>query len=507
MTKKYIADYDAEFDLIGEIDYLMECQKNGGTDIYIMQAPTGHGKTSFFINQFYNSCKAKGYKILFLLPRSAPTAQIIKDTKNKTDVITVKTYQSITFEHITTGKCDLDYDYIICDECHFFVTDSLINTGTDICFDLIHQSRAFKIYMSATPEPFVELIFNYLPCPSTHEIKIPSENTVIRDINFFSSYQTKTTQEILIDIMQNVKDKAIIFCNSAAMAKEIYVMEQFRDNSLFICSEHNKDYSQYIDTKLRDKMIETGRFDRKYLICTSALDVGFSIEDEQVKDIVCTFSPENWTNLVQSIGRKRQVNPQDKATLHIRDYSQDQINKAIDRNADRFEYYNFYQQRGELEYLKAYRKRYHDKNDIMVFDYRLDNNGIPQPYLKIDKFVLAYYKYQEKVLREIEKARSYAEYLKEKLQIANDVVIRHKTKAEYQSSKLQEIAAEGIIYTSDNLAELTKKMNVQNKKRERLKQPSAINKRLEELGLPFEIKITKDKQRHKQYQLVYTGQA
>ena len=86
----YIADYDEEFDLIGEIDYLMECKKNGGTDIYIMQAPTGHGKTSFFINQFYNSCKAKGYKILFLLPRSAPTEQIIKNTKNKTDVITVR---------------------------------------------------------------------------------------------------------------------------------------------------------------------------------------------------------------------------------------------------------------------------------------------------------------------------------------------------------------------------------------------------------------------------------
>lgn len=503
----YIADYDEEFDLIGEIDYLMECKKNGGTDIYIMQAPTGHGKTSFFINQFYNSCKAKGYKILFLLPRSAPTEQIIKNTKNKTDVITVKTYQSITHQYITDGKCDLDYDYIICDECHFFVTDSLINTCTDICFDLIQQSRAFKIYMSATPEPFTELIFNYLPNPNTYEIQIPPENTVIRDINFFSSYQTKTTQEILIDIMQNVKDKAIIFCNSAAMAKEIYVMEQFRDNSLFICSEHNKDYSQYIDTQHRDKMIATHKFDCKYLICTSALDVGFSIEDIEVKDIVCTFTPENWTNIMQSIGRKRQVNPQDKATLHMRNYSQDQIDKAIDRNAERFEYYNFYQQRGEREYLKAYRKRYHDKNNIMVFDYRLDDNGIPQPYLKIDKFVLAYYEYQKKILREIKKARSYAEYLKDKLQIANDVVIRRKTKDDYIDSRLKAIAAEGKIYDSVTLDELTAKLNIRNSKREVLKRPSAINKRLQEMEKPYMIKTTEDKQRHKQYQLVYTGQA
>lgn len=254
-------------------------------------------------------------------------------------------------------------------------------------------------------------------------------------------------------------------------------------------------------------MIATHKFDCKYLICTSALDVGFSIEDEQVKDIVCTFSPENWTNLVQSIGRKRQVNPQDKATLHIRDYSQDQINKAIDRNAERFEYYNFYQQRGELEYLKAYRKRYHDKNNIMVFDYRFDDNGILQPYLKIDKFVLAYYEYQKKILSEIKKARSYAEYLKDKLQIANDVVIRRKKKDDYIDSRLKAIAAEGKKYNSDNLGELTAKLNIRNSKREPLKRPSSINKRLQEMGKPYMIKTTEDKQRHKQYQLVYTGQA
>lgn len=502
----YIADYDEEFDLIGEIDYLMECKKNGGTDIYIMQAPTGHGKTSFFINQFYSACKAKGYKILFLLPRSAPTAQTIKNTKNKTDVITVKTYQSITHQYITEGKCDLDYDYIICDECHFFVTDSLINTGIDICFDLIQQSRAFKIYMSATPEPFTELIFNYLPNPNTYEIQIPPENTVISDINFFSTYQTKTTKEILIDIMHNAKHKAIIFCNSAAMAKEIYVMEQFRDNSLFICSEHNETYSQYIDTELRDKMIATHKFDCKYLICTSALDVGFSIEDEEVKDIICTFPPENWTNIMQSIGRKRQVNPQDKATLHIRNYSQNQIDDAIDRNTKKFECYNFYQQMGELEYLKAYRKRYYDKNNIMVFDYRLDDNGIPQPYLKIDRFVLAYYRYQGKILQEIKKAHSYSAYLKDKLQIADDVAIRHKKKDDYIDSRLKAIAAEGKIYDSVTLDELTAKLIIRNSKREVLKRPSAINKRLQEMEKPYMIKTTEDEQRHKQYQLIYMGQ-
>lgn len=103
-------------------------------------------------------------------------------------------------------------------------------------------------------------------------------------------------------------------------------------------------------------------------------------------------------------------------------------------------------------------------------------------------------------------------YVREKLTVVKECIkfieqfekkaIRHMVKAECQRDKLQEIAAEGIIYTSDNLAELTKKMNIQNKKRERLKRPSAINNRLKELGLPFAIKITEDKQRHKQYRLI-----
>ena len=103
-------------------------------------------------------------------------------------------------------------------------------------------------------------------------------------------------------------------------------------------------------------------------------------------------------------------------------------------------------------------------------------------------------------------------YIREKLTVVKECIkfieqiereaLRHMVKAERQRIKLQEIAAEGIIYTSDNLAELTKKINVQSKKRERLKRPSAINNRLKELGLPFAIKITEDKQRHKQYRLI-----
>ena len=93
------------------------------------------------------------------------------------------------------------------------------------------------------------------------------------------------------------------------------------------------------------------------------------------------------------------------------------------------------------------------------------------------------------------------------MRIADDTTIRHKRKDDYIDTRLREIAAEGIIYTFDNLEELTTRMNVKSsgKKRKVLKRPTDINKRLQEMEKPFEIKIT-EKQRRKLYQLVYTGQ-
>ena len=504
MSKRYIADIlrEHKIDLTKDIEYETECKKHGANSAFIIQAPTGYGKSHYITGEFYEYCKSRGYKILFLLPRSAPTEQFIEETKGKADLITIKTYQAITYDYITKGVNDLNnYDYIICDECHFFVTDSIVNKETDICFDLLYRSRAFKIYMSATIEPFIKVVF--LRYSTTFEIPIQAENTVISDINFFFAHQKKVKKEVIIDIMHYVKDKAIIFCDNATMAVEIYQMEEFIDNSLFICSEQNKN-AEYMDKDKRKELIRTHKFDCKYLICTSALDVGFSIEDEAVKDIICTYSPDNWTIIMQSIGRKRQVKEKDKVTLHIRDFSQKQIDELIKTNEGRFEHYNFYQQRGEIEYLKAYRKK-HDENNIMYFDYQTVDGNI-QPCLRADRYLCGFYEYQRDVLQDIQKCGSYEKYLKEQLRISDSVVIRHKNKGDYRRTKLHEIAAEGKIYTWDNLEELTKKMNIQNKKRERFKRPREINMRLKELEYPFEIKTTEDEKDHKQYQLVYTGQ-
>ena len=55
-------------------------------------ATTGKGKSYFIKNELYNYCKAKGYKILYLLPRKVVKEEFIKElqAENKTSVITLK---------------------------------------------------------------------------------------------------------------------------------------------------------------------------------------------------------------------------------------------------------------------------------------------------------------------------------------------------------------------------------------------------------------------------------
>ena len=72
-------------------------------------------------------------------------------------VVTVCTYHQCYKREILKQK---NSDYMICDECHFFISDATFLTETDLMLKKIveHVSSSVKIYMSATPEIAVEPI-------------------------------------------------------------------------------------------------------------------------------------------------------------------------------------------------------------------------------------------------------------------------------------------------------------------------------------------------------------
>jgi len=123
-------------------------------DCITIKAGTGSGKSYFIKNTLYDIAKRENNKILMLIHRSNCTEQfineIVRDKKN--DVIDIKTYQKLEYNEIRTCINDLsEYQYICCDEFHYFMSDASFSKTTDISLDLIlTQTFATKIFMSAT---------------------------------------------------------------------------------------------------------------------------------------------------------------------------------------------------------------------------------------------------------------------------------------------------------------------------------------------------------------------
>ncbi|MED3876478.1 DEAD/DEAH box helicase family protein [Lysinibacillus capsici] len=107
-------------------DYL-EWQRG---DIITISAGTGKGKSHFVKNTLYDYAKEKGKQILFFLHRTSTLEQFEAEVaaEGKSDVIDLITYQSFEKAIIRQNQLDLwMYEFIICDEYHYFGNDSFFN--------------------------------------------------------------------------------------------------------------------------------------------------------------------------------------------------------------------------------------------------------------------------------------------------------------------------------------------------------------------------------------------
>lgn len=80
-------------------------------------------------------------------------------------IITICSYHQLYERKLLDNK---EYDYIICDECHFFTSDAIFNNETDKILEYIvsQGKNSVRIYMTATIETVFEAIvreeFGYL---------------------------------------------------------------------------------------------------------------------------------------------------------------------------------------------------------------------------------------------------------------------------------------------------------------------------------------------------------
>lgn len=289
----------------------------------ILDGATGCGKTYFVEHNLHDYCVWNNKNILFLCNRNALYEDLLLEKKklglNKMDIMLYQTLQNKLINHDNIKH----YDYIVCDEFHYVLTDSLFNIYTDLTYDwLMEQTNSHKIFMSGTGGNIFYRLLNNNIVSTDNIYKIPYDYSYAK-IKFYK--KTTNVFDIIDDIIQCSEDeKVIYFANSLDRAKEVY--KQFKKYSVFRCSKHIKDKET---EKLNDiNCIKTYNkdlitFNNRVLITTKALDNGITLKDRKIKYIISDIF--DLDSAQQCLGRKRIIDKDDTCTFYIMNYGKKAI--------------------------------------------------------------------------------------------------------------------------------------------------------------------------------------
>lgn len=316
----------------------------------MFDAGTGTGKTSFIIKQLLpwaleRSKKERRFiKILLLCNRVSLKSQDIRkiiesgvgidltqyDSPDKLDeielnasnsrFIRVWTYQKIEYWQQRKPewvKKWLDsYAYIVCDEAHYFFSDSDFNHTTELSFQCIERLVPEKvvIYMSATGR----LLFDKWEEDGTIQpdryYYIPRNYDHISEVYFF--YRDVERQDILDHLPAG--EKAVVFVTKRDTLVEM--KKKYGDSASYYCSKNHKDGPM---DKLEDCINPDGTLRKRILFTTTALYNGVDIKDHALRHLII----EQWEpiEVIQEIGRKRPLDATDTCKLYLRAKGREEI--------------------------------------------------------------------------------------------------------------------------------------------------------------------------------------
>jgi hypothetical protein len=365
-----------------------------------INAATGAGKSYFIKNKLYNYAKEHNQKILILVNRVRLKEQYIEEINrdDKNDIIKVLNYQTFESKLLYGKEVDFKkYKFIICDEYHYFLTDSNFNYKTDLFLSYILQkSNITRLFLSATSINIKEYIaqfidqYNKTNNSKTQiiEYSIPQDYSYIESLNFYNNKETAIN--LLSKITQSKpKDKIIYFCKSTKTAHNTHI--QFIDKSIFNCSDGNKEYSKFINHEKIELLIKEEKFDEQILITTTALDNGVNIIDKSVKHII--IDVEDVDVLIQCLGRKRVVDENDKVNVYIRNFSKSDATRRLKSVNDLIYSADYFIKNGFSKFVIKY-PRQTDYSKI-IFDVPITRE--PKYKTKRVNYIM-YYKYRMDVL-------------------------------------------------------------------------------------------------------------
>ncbi|KAF6556358.1 DEAD/DEAH box helicase family protein [Paenibacillus sp. EKM202P] len=444
-------------------------------DIITIEAGTGVGKSHFIKHELYPIAKKERSRILFFLNRTRLNEQFREEIKRdgKTDVITIILYQKYEWE-LLNNKVIVkeDYKYIVCDEFHYFLTESRYNKNTeDSFYAMINEKSKIRICMSATADAMIAF-FKYKNIQHA-SYSIPHDYSHIKELIFYQN--SKVLEKFLHQIPKN--HKAICFTRSAKKAFKLH--DIFKD-SMFVCSPSgNASEKKYMNKEQVSKMLIDEKFDEQFVFSTSTLDNGINLRDKQIKYIVADITDVDV--LIQCLGRKRIIDKSDKVTVIIKNISNKMLNKLI-RDCDRqIEPALYLQEHGTSSYVEKYRKQ----PNRIVYD-RPANNEVGY-----DKAIndLMFFKeiYDKQFFEQVaNEENGYMNYIKTKLQQATYTILDDTYDKADITDYLDTIIGKRLY--KEEQAELIKKLNLRDGRDRRLKSYRTINEYFNEDDMPYNIR-------------------
>jgi len=438
-------------------------------DIITISAGTGRGKSYFIKNILYDLCKQNNKRILMLVHRVNCKDQFQSEIERdcKTDIIQIVTYQKLeAMIHNYRIHFDFsEYEYIVCDEFHYFLSDASFNITTDLSLNEILSQDITRIFMSATGD-YMKGYINNSKKLKTIDYELPNDYKYIAELTF---YNNDETLEKFIEEAIEKNQKGIFFIQSAKKAYEL--SKKYKDYCLFNCSKSNKDgYYKHVDEKKIENMLINEKFEELILITTTCLDAGVNINDIDVKHIVLDVIDTG--TLIQCLGRRRIQNDDDKIYVYIKNISNHQLAAIKTQLKNKIYKAEFLKKHTVKEYIREFprsndysnivydvitneddkgTKKY---NELMYFKCKLDIGDIAlineygdYGYCKYIKKILNHKK-KHKIIEEDYKKDRLKKYLKsivgkrlfkeEQKELINLIDLRVDSKQQRSYSKLNE---------------------------------------------------------------------
>ena len=415
-------------------------------NVYLLKAPTGSGKTTFFIKDLVPEARRRGQAVLLIVNRCVLTDQLINIYLKELGIppgaiefpqsgiyplgdLVVCSYQYMTQRlqdkdtpNIKIGPFEAkEYAFVVCDECHYFIADSVFTTDSAPLVNLPKVfAQSVRIYASATISPVRNVILEMEQVVDLAEnfphweiwprfryakndmiSQMYSNNTGLPkyaaffevtgaepDYSYLHPRILAEGQALWDDVIEQYEAhslrKAVVFVDSKKQGKDC--KEKLNSHGIsaaFIVSESTPSRSfsmDELDKKVLEEIKTKNRFESvSVLIATSVLDNGTNLIDKEITHLY--ISGTEYMAAVQQAGRVRMyeegqtlelVIPRRAKSFFSTRRSQwkrqeNLLDKWLDADAKTREdmFWN-----GELEFLRtkfSYNESSHPKNSIFTF--------------------------------------------------------------------------------------------------------------------------------------------